>query len=208
MDRCLNSIKKTTQDIIICTTAIFELGLLLIVYQICAAPPEFHMSTFTGSDFTSSFVRKGKVKPFTKLLGKKAFHCLATEEEQSQRTENTLQVFTSFIYRAKVDTNTTLNHHRYTCKIFEEGFGPSSTMNLLGKLKEIDASSIPPCEAEIKMHIKQSAFVAQTWANADKTDIRQHRMAGIWLMDTTSTCQYGMKGLKCQTILFPRRMSY
>ena len=66
----------------------------------------------------------------------------------------------------------TLNHHRY--KIFEKGFGTSSTTSPLSKLSGINASSIPPCEAEINTHIKRAGFVAQMLVNADKAYINQH----------------------------------
>lgn len=143
--------------------------------RICAALPGFH--AFTGCDYTSSFVRKGKIRPFAKLEknkeAQKAFQSLATEKEQSQRTQKTLQMFTAIIYGAKDNTKLTLNEHRY--KIFEKGYGPkSSSKNPLEKLKGINVSAIPPCEAELNMHIKRAAFVAQMWANADVAEIQQH----------------------------------
>ena len=143
--------------------------------QICAALPGFH--AFTGCDYTSSFVRKGKIKPFAKLQKNKealkAFQSLAIEKQQSQQTQKTLQTFTAIIYGAKENTKLTLNEHRY--KIFEKGYWhKSSSKNPLEKLKGIDASAIPPCEAELNMHMKRAAFVAQMWANADVSEIRQH----------------------------------
>lgn len=67
----------------------------------------------------------------------------------------------------------TLNQYRF--KIFERGFGPKSlAKNPLEKLKGINASAIPPCEAELRMHMQRAAFVAQMWANADIGEIRQH----------------------------------
>ncbi len=143
--------------------------------ELCAALPGFH--AFTGCDYISSFVRKGKIRPFTKLekskLAQKAFQSLATEMEQSQRTLKTLQTFTATIYGAKDNTKLTLNEHRY--KTFEKGYGPKSTSkNPLEKLKGINASAIPPCEAELTMHMKRAAFVAQMWANGHLAEIQQH----------------------------------
>ena len=69
----------------ICITAISN----VLGPQICAALPGFH--AFTGSDYTSSFVRKGKVKPYHKMEKKeeaqKAFQCLATEIGPSNDTK-------------------------------------------------------------------------------------------------------------------------
>lgn len=143
--------------------------------QICAALPGFH--AFTGCDYTSSFVRQGKVRPFAKLENnqeaQKAFHCLATDKQQSQKTQTTLQKFTTIMYGAKEKSKLTLNEYRY--KMFEKGYGPkSSSKNPLEKLKGINASAIPPSEVELNMHLKRAAFVAQMWATADSAEIQQH----------------------------------
>ena len=77
------------------------------------------------------------------------------------------------MYGAKDTSKVTLNGYRY--KVFEKGYGPKSTAkNPLEKLKGINASAIPPCEAELIMHMKRASFVAHMWLNADVAEIQQH----------------------------------
>lgn len=45
--------------------------------------------------------------------------------------------------------------------------------NPLVKLKGTDASSLPPCEADMKLHIRCFAFVAKMWAEADQHTLTQ-----------------------------------
>lgn len=102
-----------------------------------------------------------------------AFQNLAIEAGISQTTQKTLHNFTASIHGAKDKSKATLNAFRYN--VFEKGYGPKATAkNPLEKLKGINASVIPPCEAEVNTHMKRASFVAQMWANADITEIQQH----------------------------------
>ena len=89
---------------------------------LCAALPGFH--AFKGCDYTSEFVRKGKINPFAKLVNnkevQKAFYLLATDKVLSPNTQTTLQTLTTIIYGAKERTKLTLNEFRY--KMFEKGY--------------------------------------------------------------------------------------
>lgn len=143
--------------------------------QICAALPGFH--AFSGCDYTSSFVRKGKVRPYAMLEKnpniQKAFHDLAIDKNISPSTKGYLQAFTAGIYGAKEKNKDTLNAYRY--KVFEKGYGPkASSGNPLEKLKGVNASAIPPCESEVNMHLKRASFVARMWVSADSPEINQH----------------------------------
>ena len=114
---------------------------------------------FTGCDYTSS-------------AKERSGHLPSWKRTKKPRKQSRAKLQTT-IYGAKDNTKLTLNEHRY--KIFENGYGTnSSSKNPLAKLKEINSSSIPACEAELNMHIKRAAFVAQMWANADSTEIQQH----------------------------------
>ena len=56
--------------------------------------------------------------------------------------------------------------------------------NPLEKLKGIDASGLPPCEAEVMCHLKRVAFVAKMWAHADEAELVQHPSADDgWTLD-------------------------
>ena len=172
---------------------------------VCDALPGFH--AFTGCDYTSAFVRKGKVRPFAILEkdipAQKAFANMSQEKLDNASVE-TLKFFTSKIYGARVSSKCALNEHRY--KVFEKGFGPkASSKNPLEKLKGIAASAIPPCEAELIEHIHQASFVARMWANADQKDIEQHpSVSDGWNLDENGLYQIiWFKGSQLPKALIP-----
>ncbi|KAG1714590.1 hypothetical protein GQR58_001019 [Nymphon striatum] len=143
--------------------------------DLCAALSAFH--AFTGSDYTSAFVRKGKVR-LLKALEKqpdyqKSFRVMVTSTTVSNRTKAALQRFTATMYGAKDSTNTRLNEWRY--EKFMKTYGPKGNgKHLLANLKGMDASGLPPCEDELNPHIKRASFVANMWARADQNHIEQH----------------------------------
>lgn len=83
--------------------------------DLCAALPAFH--AFTGSDYTSAFVRKGKVRPFKTLEKQphyqKSFRVMATNTTVSNKTKTALQRFKATMYGAEDSANTRLNDWRY-----------------------------------------------------------------------------------------------
>ena len=127
-----------------------------------AALTSFH--AFTGSDYTSAFVRKGKLRPFklleTEANWKNVFAMMASHEEISVATKESLMKFISRTYAGKKETG--LNECRY--KKFISAFGPKhNEKNLLSNLKGFDASGLPPCEAIT--HMKRASFIAEMWTN-------------------------------------------
>ena len=196
MDGCWNSDQKNRRFINI--TAIEKsLG-----PQICRALPTFH--AYTGSDYTSAFVKKGKIRPFLKLQKstevQKAFHDL-TEDAENQNAHNLLFKYTASLYGAK--EKATLNVHRYKC--FEKVYKPKLTSkNPLDKLKGIDASGLPPCEVEVVCHLKRVAFVAKMWANADRAYLEQHPSeANGWTLEDGVYTPVWFQGPQLPEILVP-----
>jgi len=131
---------------------------------ICAALPGLH--AFTGCDYTSAFARKGKSRPyeivsktakFQKALGSLS-HTVPTAE-----TVKVLQDFVCVLYGARKVVP--LNKHRFN--VVDRTYRRKSTAaHPFDKLKSIDGSSIPPCEAELALHVDRSAFVARLWGSA------------------------------------------
>jgi len=144
----------------ICLTAIYkELG-----PDLCAALPAFH--AFTGCDYTSSFVCKGKVRPF-KLLEKsqefqESFAASGLCTPVPDATRESLLNFTASVYGAK--KNSSLNKCRY--QKFIQAYAPKGRgKNLLANLRGIDASALQPCESEVTAHINRTSFVAKMWSH-------------------------------------------
>ena len=104
--------------------------------DVCAALPAFH--AFTGSDYTSSFVRKGKVRPFKiledQMLYQSTFKRMASNTTISINTLSALQKFTATLYGCKEgETSTSLNLFRY--QKFMKAYGPKErAKNALAKL--------------------------------------------------------------------------
>ena len=84
----------------------------------------------------------------------------------------TIMSFTSRMYGAKANQTHSLNTQHF--KVFEKTYAPKATAkNPLEKLKGIDASMIPPCEAEVTQQIKRATFVAKMWADSHEKMIQQ-----------------------------------
>ena len=142
--------------------------------QTSASLPAFH--AYTGSDFTSSLCKKGKIRPFEKLLNDRdaqlAFIDLSSSQSPKAKTRKSLENFTAQLYGSK-SHQPSLNDFRFKC--FEKGFRPKQTAkNKLQDLSGVNASSLPPCQAELEMHLKRTSFVAKMWTNAHLASIMVH----------------------------------
>ena len=128
--------------------------------NMCQALPAYH--AFTGTDYTSAIIRKVKVRPFRRLE--------SSSDHIGQKVDASSEALLTFgatLFGAKAAESSSLNGFGYTA--FAKAFGPSATAkNPLHKLKGVDASSLPPCEAELRQHIHRSAFVAKMCADADQ----------------------------------------
>ena len=149
--------------------------------KVCEALKGFH--AYTGCDYTSSFIRKGKKRPLKiaedsqVYLG--ALSALAMGEVDKPTYKN-LEEYTAKIYGAKKEIP--LNKHRFLC--FEKSFGPKKGKGLFTSLKGVDASSIPPCENVIRQKIHHSNFVAMTWHAACNNEIPKEPIKGWELVDS------------------------
>ena len=94
-------------------------------------------------------------------------------EKVDASSERALLKFGATQFGAKAAESSSLNGFRY--RAFEKAFGLSTTANNpLHKLKGVDASSLPPCQAELQQHnIHRCKFVAKMWADADQQTIDQ-----------------------------------
>ncbi len=121
---------------------------------------------FTGCDYTSAFVRKGKVRPYS-ILSKspqfqRAFASL-THADPTTEMVKLIQDFVCVLYGMK--KMVPLNKHRFDV-VSQTYTKKAKASHPFDKLKHIDGSSIPPCEAELAPHIDRSAFVARMWGAA------------------------------------------
>ena len=133
--------------------------------ELCAALPAFH--SFTGSDYTSSFVKKGKVRPF-KLLEKTpeyqhAFGNMTIDALFPYATKAILFNFTADGYGAM--KNKSLGDLRF--EKFMKVYRPKREKVSFSTYR-IDASGFAPCEDEVSAKIKHTSFIAKMWTAADQ----------------------------------------
>ena len=128
--------------------------------KVCEALPGFH--AYTGCDYTSSLIRKGKKRPL-KIAEDNQDYIVALSAlamgEVDKSTCKLLEEYTAKIYGAKKVMP--LNKYGFLC--FEKSFGPKKGKGPFASLKGVDASSMPPCENVNQQKIHRSNFVAMTW---------------------------------------------
>ena len=106
---------------------------LFNLFQICSALCGFH--ALTGSDYTASFHRKGKKRPFETIrksaVYRKAFSELGDSENITQELEETMESFVCSIYGGGKIIS--VNELRYN-KLVKKS----------NKLRSSEPSSLPP----------------------------------------------------------------
>ena len=133
---------------------------MLHVYCLIAS----HAST--GSDYTASFSRKGKINPF-KILEKdselqQAFTLLGNDNEVSESIIESIERFVCKIYSKKKLTS--VNEARL--EYFISKYKTKNEESRLSSVKKLDGSALPPCSRVLIQKIMRTQFVACRWLNA------------------------------------------
>ena len=138
--------------------------------SVCVSLPALH--AFTGCDYTSSFSRKGKIKPL-KLLEKiptfqEAFGFLGSQDEVPEDVMKKVNTFVCQLYGQKKATS--VNDARFD--IFMSKY-KSKNANQLNFQKKLDTTHLPPCEKVLLQKIKRVNYIAQIWKNVEKINTVQ-----------------------------------
>ena len=132
----------------------------------CRSLVGFH--ALTGCDFNPAFFRKGKQRPL-KLL-RKCEQFEAAFDEIGSLTCNVDVVFPiveKFICNLYSLKNlNSVNRARFALFLKTYKFKNLNEPFEKKKIKNFDASSIPPCYAELKQHLLRSIYIARIWRNA------------------------------------------
>ena len=153
--------------------------------MLCAVLPAFH--SFTGCDYTPAFSRKGKKRPLAILEKDQRYQKVFAELGGEARNETVVQAiedFTCLLYGAKKPM--ALNKYRH--RVFEIAYAPKDPAKPFAKMKGVEASSLPPCEAEVRQQIERTAFVAKYWHDAHLNSVTKIPSKGWELIDDTSFC--------------------
>jgi len=136
--------------------------------ELCAAIAGFH--AFTGSDYTASFLNKGKVRPLA-LMEKSAafiaaFGKLGESSSVPPETVADLEAYVCSMY-AKPRLKSVNNARQV---LFNQHFAPKNESQPLEKIKGTHPSSLPPCSSVLLEKIKRTNLVTSVWKNALSPD--------------------------------------
>ena len=116
------------------------------------------MHAFTGNDYVSSFLRKGKqvcwklIKDSAEFL--QIFGELGSQDSVSESTATGLEKFVCSLYGEKRLSSV----NRVRKIIFWRSYSRDN--------KVIDLSLLPPCQTSLERHIRRANYVARIWRQA------------------------------------------
>lgn len=131
---------------------------------------------FTGNDFNPAFFRKGKKRPFTILKNNVAFQkafvkLINLPANQLLKDDGTfsdhLKTIEEFVCRMySLKTLNDVNKGRF--ELFDKSYKTSSENEKIIKSKLIgfNASTLPPCRAELLQQVKRTIYISSVWCNA------------------------------------------
>ena len=126
--------------------------------------PGFH--AITGSDATTAFMNKGKLRPYDLMVRNQShIHMLAelgTHESVPEHVHSGIEKFVCAMY-GKAHMNN-VDDVRYA--YFQQNYAPKRIDDPLGRIKGMNPSSMPPCKAVLRNKIMRSNYLAYTWRHA------------------------------------------
>lgn len=130
----------------------------------CLADAILGLHAFTGSDTTSCFAGKGKVRPL-KLLKQnhnliEVFSRLGSSEHVCEADQSTLEAFVCTIYGKA--SYSSVDKVRYD-KVRQSFKGKKS---ILSNSEGVDLTQMPPCKQVLYLHIKRANYQTLIWRNS------------------------------------------
>ena len=133
--------------------------------QLCKSLMFFH--ALTGSDFTASFFRKGKVKPL-KILEKAPetqiiFANMGETDHISEGKLNGIESFVCSMYGYKKEKS--VDHVRLM--IFLKKYKPKKAdKDVISCVKNMEGNQLPPCSRVLHEKIKRANLVCSRWKSS------------------------------------------
>ena len=136
--------------------------------SICEALPSFH--AFTGSDYTASFMRKAKWKPFEIMknsdISMSAQSQLGSSEVVHNDVANIIERYVCAIYGLR--NFNSVNEGRL--HLFHKMYAPKKYSDPLLKIKSTDPCCLPPCHKVLHQKLLRTNYVPFLWKNARKAN--------------------------------------
>lgn len=134
--------------------------------EITDALPALH--ALSGCDYTASFMRKGKQRPYEVMVKNerftKAMCALGSSDKVDMDVAAALEEFVCCLYGLKNVSQ--VNDCRL--HLFKKLYAPKTQEDPLGKIKSSDPCCLPPCRAVLDEKLKRTNYVAFIWKNARK----------------------------------------
>ena len=170
---------KTRRDIDISTMAI-----------VCATLPGFHV--FTGSDYTASFMRIGKVRQFDVMIKNEeflqTFTRLGHSDIVSSEVSATLEFYVCAFYGQPNSSGVNAARYKIFCKMYASHTGDKP----LEKIKSAESCCLSPCKATLQLRSfvlennGHTAWYVTSWSCMG-TWWRNIRCSMVWGTIYTST---------------------
>lgn len=153
----------------------------------CHALPAFH--SFTGCDYTASFMRKAKARPYELMLKNEqflsAFAQLGASEKVDSTVAATIEEYVCCMYGLKniADVNEARLH------IFKTMYAPKRQDHPMDKIKSADPCCLPPCKPVLVQKLKRTNYVANIWRNSNLAQPAPRPPKGHgWAIDLGKNC--------------------
>lgn len=129
--------------------------------DLASALPGYH--SFTVSDFTASFAKQGKVKPFDIVCNSAEFQsCLRSLGESLSVINELFSTLATFVRTMYGQSScATVTHARFN--MFKKMCAPDENQRTLAKLRSVDPTNLPPSKAALREKVKRSNAVAWIW---------------------------------------------
>lgn len=122
----------------------------------------------TGCDYTPTFYKKGKKKPYNLLQNSEKYQrafadLINLTSENSMHVFTVLEEFVCRIYNEKqINEVSEVRLH-----IFSRTYKANDIFEIFKKkLKNLDASSFPPCKTELAQQLLRTLYITNIWRNA------------------------------------------
>lgn len=141
--------------------------------SVCKALAGFHSTT--GCDYNPCFYRKAKRRPFN-IMSKsekyqQAFYDLGNSNFDQEKIFEILETYVCHLYGVGITKRISfrkVNDIRFS--LFNRQYKLNDVNEPLfkKKLKNFDASSLPPSQSELHQHLLRGRYITNIWLNAHK----------------------------------------
>ena len=150
--------------------------------DVLVALPGLH--AFTGCNYTSSFLNKGKVKPMDIMMKSEEFLDALAKLGNGPLSDATFQTCEKFVCHLYGRTKlASVNLARHV--IFQQTYAPKNMDDPLHSIKGVNPSSMPPCAKVLRKKLDRANYVSRMWKRAaSQKPCDNHPDGHGWVFDS------------------------